>query len=425
MLFGEGISISDAKYNEWLNGGDTIEDGWLSRVNFVRKLRLAQAGSGYRGDAVLKVWQDEEGNARLSVIPAEYWIPVTSLQDETYIIKDMLVKELDLDELQKKEFRSSYGETNKKKIVRVETYEVGQNTYQAFLKVGDIITAQLEWNTEQLGELPPNVRLDEDGKTYIEETGYDFSMIQRIPCREQDDTCYGKPFITDTFKEQERELCIRATQRGRILDKDADPGMTGPEEVLGIDPTTGQNIVRTQGKYIPRQKDDAEVKYITWEGNLGESREAEKKAIEYINMEVGTNAAAIAATTEGINILSGAALEKVMSRPISVVRTLKMNWKPAILRILRLAFQIENGADNLRPDLLFTDGIPESREQEIKNITSANGNLSVISQREGIRRANPTFSDEQVEEMYQEIMKEQTEREGIMPQPNETIEFGE
>ena len=413
LLFGVGIEITADKNEDWISE-------WMESVDLGAKLHAAQKGSGYRGDAVIKVWENTEGKAKIAAIPAEYWIPITSLEDRCSIEKDAIVHQIELDSNQRKLYRNKTGE---KSVLRVIIYEKGQNTYKAFLKVDGKLGEQIAWDENRLGELPNNAVLQDDELTYIEETGYDYSMIQRVPNKADDNEVFGLPFITKSFKEQERELCIRATQRGRVLDKNADPGMEGPSQRSETNPVTGAKNVKVNGKYIEREQDDVETRYITWQGDLLESRESEKLAMQYIYQETGTNAAALAASTEGLNIISGTAFEKVLMRPLSIANNLKMNWKPIINRIIKLAHQIEKGGD-IQPDVRFEDGLPKSYKQQLEETKLANGGEPVISQKTGIKRANPTYTEEQVIEEFEEILDETQRRESFVPLVGET-EFGE
>ena len=48
---------------------------------------------------------------------------------------------------------------------------------------------------------------------------------------------------------QERELCVRKTQNGRVLDKNSDPPMITPESAVEMD-STGKPYVNLSGKTI-------------------------------------------------------------------------------------------------------------------------------------------------------------------------------
>lgn len=407
LIFGEGLKITDndEEKNIWLNEKD---EGWIDREDVISKLQLAQSENGYKGNAVLKVWEDLNGNARLSIIPAEYWIPITSLEDSNIIEKHAIVIKVPIDD--------------NKSILRVVEYEKGTNTYKSFLLKDGQIMSYIKWDEKLLGKLPTNVKMEQEG-LYVEKTNLSYSMIQVVKYKNKSNSAFGRSIATKTFKENEREIFIRATQRGRILDKNADPGMEGG--ALSDYDENGNEIIRVSGNYITRNStEDPETKYITWEGKLDENREAERIALEYIYTETGTNGAILSATTEGIATISGTALEKVLMRPLSVSKKHKTNWLPVIKRIIKLAYEIEKN-DTISPDIIFYDGLPSSKLDDITILKAENGNNPVISQKTSIRRANPSYTVEQVEKEYQEILQEQKDREGEVVMNTNDIIFGE
>ena len=420
LLFGEGVKITDEDKirNMWLNGDSKQEiEGWIDREGLIDKCKLAQIQAAYKGNAVLKVWEDTEGNARLTTIPTEFWIPITSFDGEK--LGDMTAHIVELSEDEKDRYNENREDN---KILRIVEYYKGYNRYKAFILKSSKVGMQIKWNEERLGGLPVVAKVEDDGLTVTEETGLEYSMLQVVANKKKANSELGSPFITQSFKENERDLTIRATQREMVLDKNANPGMQGPDITeFGED---GKERVRVNGKYITRQSEDVEASYITWEGNLEESRLAEDIAKQYIYQETGTNSSVLAATTEGINTLSGAALEKIFMRPLSIVKSLKDNWDTPINRIVKLAYAIENGVDTLQPKKVWSDGLPQSRKDRLEELKIANGGYATISQKESIRQANIGASDEDVERIYNEIVEEEKERTSIDMIPSNT-DFGE
>ena len=248
LLFGEGLKITDKNEDrdKWLNGsqsddGDIIENGWLYEQKFSEKLHKGIISAGKRGDAIYKLWENEEGKAILSLIRSEYWFPIVSSFDDNMIIADAIAKEVNVsDEMYSR--HSGASESGKKKILRVEIYEKGKNIYKVFLMKDNKIVKQISWDetiVEIIGNSPENVYIGENGFDLIEDTGYSYSMIQRFPFRSKDDSIFGQALYTESSKTLERDLCIRNTQIGRIEDKNSDPGMYGPGQNISVNPMTG------------------------------------------------------------------------------------------------------------------------------------------------------------------------------------------
>jgi len=421
LLFSEGVIISDYDdlRNSWLKGeenerGQKITKGFVIENDLNRKFLGGQREAGYKGNAVYLIKAVESKKtisglkAEVSIKPSEMWYPVMSNSDYDVKIGDSLVQSFNLS----KEDLKKYGYKNNKsakELLRVVIYEVGKNTYKSFVTSNGIITKQVPWDEKVLGTLPEGVT--QDGLDWIEDTGYSYSMLQVVYNDRTTDSLFGKPFISTSFKEQEREVCIRATQRGRILDKNSDPGMTGPVRNIGVDPSTGKQIVQTQGKYFPTKKDDPKVEYVTWDGNLDENREAENKAKEYIYTETGTNEASLGATTEGLSALSGVALERVLMRPLSTTKALIIEWKPIIENIVKLGYEIEFGEDQLFPNIGWNDGLPKSRKEDLEDIMIANGGLPVLNHADSIQKAFPGYTRKQSEQEALDIEAEIKRRE--------------
>ena len=67
------------------------------------------------------------------------------------------------------------------------------------------------------------------------------------------------------------ELIVRISQIGNVLDKHANPSMSGPASALTHDPDTGSWRLLV-GDYFPRNsKDDPVPEYVTWDGSLAAS----------------------------------------------------------------------------------------------------------------------------------------------------------
>ena len=132
--------------------------------------------------------------------------------------------------------------------------------------------------TDKLGNLPDEVKMSPENEyVYVEETGINISLCQVYASKiGKVDSPFGKPIISSSFRTQERELCVRKTKNGRVLDKNSDPLLIVPESAVEKD-TTGKPYVNLSGKTIEINKEyDVEPKYVEWNGSLGESREIDQ-----------------------------------------------------------------------------------------------------------------------------------------------------
>jgi hypothetical protein len=381
LLFAEGIKIYGSN-QEFLNN-------LMSELHLNKLFLNGQKINGYKGDVIYLVYE-KEGKPYIRLVKTEYYEPVYNENDE--LVYDAL--------LSKYEYEG-------KEYLRVSLYGAGKNIHKFYYMKKDEIIEQVKWIEEIFGEKPEGIT--EEGFDYIQETGLSYSQLIRISNIEVDYSCYGKPFISQTFKEQERELCIRATQRARILDKNADPGMYGPSNIVGLG-DDGDPIVATQGKYITVDTGETVPGYITWEGNLEECRLAEEKAEKYIYQETGVNPAILSSTIEGLNIVTGVALERVYARTINTVKTLRNNWEIAIRKIIRLCAEIA-GVTITDLQIKWQDGLPYSKREELDAVMIENGYQPIISVKESIKKLYPELTEDKINSLIAEMEEERRKRE--------------
>ena len=411
LLFGEGLQVADKNTdrNTWLNGDTNQEDseemGWLQRENFSGKAYKTGIGGGQTGSGVFKIWVTEEGKAKLTTVPGERWFPVISSWDENLIIADLEVTKFKIDKKLFDNYNLSGEYTSSKNILKVVEYEVGKNTYRLFMCDGNKVISQIPWdeaNSKYVGEMPQGVRVEE--LDLVQETGYNYSMIQRYPFQEDETHILGKPLYSKSTKSSERDLCIRSTQIERILDKNSDPGMAIPETALEED-QNGNIVAQTQGKAMIVAQGDPTPEYIEFSGHLESNFMQITKHWENIYRETRTNGAILGATVEGIGILSGTAFEQVYAPILAAVQVMKMFIDPVLNRVLKLAYQIENGADELQPEIIYNDGLPKSKIDEIQEIRAMNGELPVMSHTKSIMLTTG-MSEEEAKQEVERINKE-------------------
>ena len=365
LLLNEGIEITspDEVSNEWLNGTDEDEDGgWLDRVNFNTELNLGVTGGCIRGDYIFKLWKDDN-KANISVIPAKNWLPLVHLEDKNKVKANAIIEQYNLDK-EEEEMLGVYIKNEKRKsILKVIVYEKSFNHYACFVIKNGKIHKQVAWDSEILGELPQGT-FENDNLWYTEDTGLEYPMLFRIPNKLSDVSVYGVADYTNSVKEQQKEICIRSTQIGRILDKNSDPTMFGSMSNLEFN-KDGRKVFNSSGKYLTVDQGDHPPGYLTWEGNLESNFKAIENAKSFIYEELGVNSAALGINEDGLRIISGKAIERVLMRSLAEINKKKMIADPVIKKIIKCAYQIETGNNNLILMTKWDNGIPKSREERI------------------------------------------------------------
>jgi hypothetical protein len=410
LLFGQGIKATseNTEENTWLNGTGGSDTGFVGYLS--KKLLQGCTGAGIRGDAVFEIWKDrEEEKAQVNVVPAQYWYPITSEKDYTQVVADAVIHQYSLGK-------------EDKKLNRVVVYTKCYNIYFAVETKDNKILQVVNWNSNILGQLPEKVKVTAHEVTegykvpiYIEETGLDFNLIQRVPFRCSDNKVFGIPIYTDATISQEKEICIRKTQHSRIIDKYADPVITGPRDLMRK--TADDQSVSIRGKYVGLEEGE-KIDLVVFSGSLENGRLEMDDCKNNIYRETRTNEAVLGNTKEGIAVLSGTAIEKTMMSTLNEAGVKKMLWSPIISNIIKCAYQLETGKPMSGVVVEFANGLPKSRKEVIEELMLSNGNLPIQSQVSSIMEAYPDMSEADALVEIEKINKEKQDYEGMATVPN-------
>lgn len=114
------------------------------------------------------------------------------------------------------------------------------------------------------------------------------------------------------------EIMVRVGQISCILDKHADPSITGPVSMLEMDPQTGEYHLKT-GRFYGVATGDEQPRYMTWDGQLSSAFSQLEFLIKqlYILSEMG---AALLGYDDGGTAISGTAFRYRMANPLARVR---------------------------------------------------------------------------------------------------------
>ena len=412
FLFGKELIVKDIndERNAWINGTDeTPDDGFVDRTSLYTELYRSGLGGQYRGDSILRLWKNEDGQAEISVVSAKYWFPVSYVEDSKKVLANCIVEQ--------------YKGRDEDKIYKVIASEKGTTYYFAILSK-DGNNTLIPWNEASLGKLPSSLVGSEIEYVNKEVTDLDYGVIFRIPTIPQDDSVYGTTDFDEACISELREIFIRMTQNSRIADKNTDPLMTGSASAIKED-EYGNTIVEMSGKFHVIDKDDAPTTYVEFGGAmLDKSTLIIKEAIETIYGMTNVNASALGSTQESMSALTGTAIEKVYATPISEGNRQWQLWRPVISNMLKCARQMEKGVNDLNPQLERESGLPKTDMETLEITLAKNGKQPVISHLESIKKANVGISDKQANIEYDRILKEQVDREGISPINANEIDFG-
>ena len=351
----------------------------------------------------MEVYSELDNNgqprAKIAIVPAENWYPIVSEKDPSEIIANAIVY--------------SYKLKDNTYINRVVIYANGYNLYTAVETKNGKIEKVLDWKQYEniIGKLPDEIEdfIEEEGiqNIYKYDTGLSYSMCQVFMNDIKDSNSpFGNPTILPSTRTMERELCVRKTQNGRVLDKNSDPILTVPESTVE-ETKSGKPYVNLSGKTIAINKDyDIQPAYVEWNGGLAESRAEIVDTIDAVMKETRM-AGELLGSSAGTGVLTGEALYRKMTATLAELGTKKMLCELAIENIIKCCWQLENeGAEDIDCTIEFAKGLPQSETEKIDNILKKNGNEAIISLEDSIREMYPSISEKELQVTIQKIREQ-------------------
>lgn len=244
------------------------------------------------GDAVWRMYINEQGKADFTIWEPMSWFPIVSRDGTFRIQKHVLAWKYNAGTKEKPDWRLS---------VQIHPIEGGyylEREYQLSFE-GATITKLLK----------PETRV---------ETGFDTCAVMHIASL----TTSGTVFGYDDYMPIDSLLCeimTRIAQISSILDKHASPAMTGPVTMLSTDPVTGERYLK-KDQFFAVSQGEEQPKYLTWDGQLESSfRELEMLFQQlYVLTEMGD--ALLGTTKSSGQAISGTAMRFKMAAPLITVR---------------------------------------------------------------------------------------------------------
>lgn len=237
----------------------------------------------------------------------------------------------------------------------------------------------------------------------------DFAIIQ-IANIQTTDSCFGMDDYTD-IDSIVSEIIVRLSNISRVLDKHAAPSVTGPSGAIEQDPQTGEWKLK-MGNYFPKDsKEDPDVAYVTWDGELEASFKMVEKLTDilYIISEMGPTLLGDMENTGG-QATSGTAFKLRMISPLAKVKRIAMRFAPALEKALKLCSQLGGeGITNLKNvdiSIAFRDGLPDDELEQANIMSARTGGKATISQKRAIELLDD-MTEEQAEEELQRIQEEE------------------
>lgn len=237
----------------------------------------------------------------------------------------------------------------------------------------------------------------------VVQTGLECCAIKHIRSYVVSGTVYGFDDYV-TLDSLLGEIMARVGQISVILDKHADPSMTGPVSMLEIDPKTGERFIK-MGKFFGVAPGDEQPKYLTWDGQLSAAFKELEALINqlYILSEMG---AALLGSTDGSGqAISGTAMRFKMVNPLAKARRVSNSLTRPMKEIIHvlsadaekpeLPKEVPEGEEPPSTELPipyknisieWSDGLPDDPRESIENAKLATGETKMMPLEVAIRR---------------------------------------
>lgn len=389
-LFGEELHITGP-------ANDEDAAAWLDHLAEISDLsalwpRLAR-GISYRGDGWLKpIYDAEAEDVLLTTVPPTYTFVETRSDDDGAIERVMIAY------IRWAEQRPYlYQEIHSRGLIEHKLYKLHGDLQRDYGYTPSRDQVELA-TVPDLANLP-----DE------QETGVDEILMVHIGTTGSDESgIWGTSDYRDIDSLQ-GELNNRHTQRGEILDKHADPPVTGSADMLNED-----GEVDIAGKFFPMLPGEAPPAYVTWDGHLGPSENEITDLRLAMMRNAGISPESLMDSEGGAE--SGRALKLRQARTSSAVKERQREYGPKIARAISLASKLANsemvgpvwdGAaiPILEPtdlNLAWGDGLPNDTMQEIEE-TGMEISFGIMSRQTAIEQRHPDWNDERVQEELDRI----------------------
>jgi hypothetical protein len=332
------------------------------------------------GDGLLYIYHDgTKGN--ISVMQPEFWFPIVSpdnIKETLYHVKAWTITRMS------GEVETIY--------LKVQIHERGFYTEREY-KLNRAVNGLMYIEAQTMEDL-----------TY--DTGLENFAIVQVPNIISSNRVYGMDdySVIDSLVS---ELLVMVSNISKILDKHADPSVTGPLTALEQDPKTGQYRIRMGNYFARNDEQDPKIEYITWDAQLSAAFQQIETIVNYLACMSEMGAVIFSMMKDSIgNVPSGSALKKMFMSALSKVARIRMRFDPAMKKALSLCGQL-NGVsfENMPISITWQDGLPSDAKEESEVLASRTGNKATMS----VKRALMQFdgmSEEQAEQEMELINEE-------------------
>ena len=381
----------------WIGEGDKAKriEGVYSRQKALNILKKGFISGHAQGDAVLKVYTNSAGEADISVVNAENWIPVHNPEN--------------LDEIMAH--------------VVANTYEVNNSTWTGSQQTITYLNVEIHYRgyyEKRLYQLQNGKIYKQIGESEVFQTGFDgftvFPFNYGTPAWRD----YGLSAYKDLIPIVD-EVVVRLSNNSGILNEHGDPQLIAPEEALEFDSNSGQWVYKRH-QVLKMGKNGEVPSYLTWDGNLASSESQLDRIMNLFYTISGTNPQLFGQDISGN--LSGEALAKILIVPIAKTKEMILNLEDACEQAFNCMLQMRGIKETV--DIKFEIG-QFNTESDITARVVQEKNAGITSLKRAVEQINPRYTDEEVKEEVAMIKEDRnsesmTDLEDLFPKDEENEE---
>lgn len=350
LVCGEYPTISGATKDE----NETIRE-LRDRTDFDAKMYSSVLDISRYGDAIWRLYKDQDGNLNFTCWDPAQWYPIVAQDGTNSIVYHCLC----------------WRENRSTDLSQPDWYLHVQ--IHACTPAGYGQYEQREYKMADNGQ----IILDLLSSATVQ-TGLDRCAVQHLRAFATTNSVYGY----DDYMPLDSilaEIMARVGQISGILDKHADPNITGPVSMLTLDPKSGEYHLNT-GKFYAVSPGEEQPRYMTWDGQLTSAFKQLEFLINqlYILSEMG--AALLGGQDGSGQAISGTAMRFKMVNPLAKARRIS-NALTRPVRQLFSSLSSFNGDTQIpysNISVFWSDGLPDDPRENVETCKLATGAIKLM-----------------------------------------------
>lgn len=339
------------------------------------------------GECIQRIYKDEvTGKYTFTNWDPTEWFPIVS-QDGTYsILKHCLVWIEDLDETDTRPDLRLHVQIH-------DTVDVGKYEHRVY---------KISSGTGTIGKLE---------HTEWVQTGLDVCAVSQVKSYSVTGSVYGY----DDYMPIDSvlaEIMSRIGQISVILDKHADPNITGPASMLSRNEVTGELYLRP-GKFFAVSPGEDQPSYMTWEGQLSAAFQQLELLINqlYIVSEMGS--AILGDSASGSQAISGTAMRFKMAGPLAKARRVSNSLSLTVKNMFQVLTQSPGQTSVEKISVFWQDGLPDDPRENVEIAKLATGEEKLMPLDAAIREYFKR-TDEEAADWVSRIEEDKIKSMGMM-----------